>query len=85
MAWFCESFAISVVGLAIVPFFVYLVGACWLFIFIADDIKEDLRAFNSNEITIEHATKTNKANDNQHVKLMNRFCAIVQLYTDAKV
>lgn len=63
------------------PFYQYLFGSGWLFIFIANDIKEDLAAFNTDVTIFENVTKNR---DEHRFKLTNKFCAIIQLYTDAK-
>lgn len=51
-------------------------GSCWLFIFIAEDITEDVAAFNI-------ASVARKPNGNR-AKLTKRFCDLVQTYSDAK-
>lgn len=50
------------------------------FIFIADDIKKDLTAFNS----VTSLTTTQASNATNRAEMMHQFCAIVQIYTDAK-
>lgn len=73
------------VGVGAATFFCYFFSACWLFIFIADDIKEDLVVFNTDVISFENGTDAKQSSDVEHrVKLMNQFCANVQTYTDAK-
>lgn len=46
VAWICGNFGLASVIFGFVPFSNYLLGSCWLFIFIADDIAEDLNEFN---------------------------------------
>lgn len=58
-----------------VPTFIFLslvFGSCWLFIFIAEDITQDVAAFNFTA-----------SNENQR-ELTKRFCDTVQIHSDAK-
>lgn len=80
MAYFCESVGVFALGLVGAPFLSYLCGSCWLFIFIADDIRASLVTFGTDVILDENATNTKRRSD----ALMNKFCAAVQTYTDAK-
>lgn len=74
IAWFlqfagdCASFSITLIILN------FMIGSCWLFIFFATDITNDLAAYNSED---------EMANVN-HVEKLKRFCDIIQLYADAK-
>lgn len=51
-------------------------GSCWLFIFMADDITQDVVAFNI-------ATMTTTSHENR-TDLTKRFCDMVHIYSDAK-
>lgn len=84
MVWFSEFVGVFVVGFEAIAFFSYLFGSCWLFVFIADDITNDLITFKTHMIPVENAIKTKRNKDEHRVQLMKRFCAIVQIYTDAK-
>lgn len=74
VAWFSQfagclaSFSVSLININ------FMVGSCWLFTFIADDITSDLPEFNRDD---------EMANKNQAEQL-KRFCGIIQLYSDAK-
>lgn len=82
MAWFpgCAGVFIK---FAITPFFNYLFGSSWLFWYIADDIITDLTAFN-NDVFSKKCAKANPSNSRKRVELITKFCATVQIYTDAK-
>lgn len=51
-------------------------GSSWLFIVIADDIKDDVATFNN--------TISNEAEDSDPVQATKSFCDIIQSYADAK-
>ena len=56
--------------------FVSFYGASsWLFIYMAEDIKNDMAEFNDIVKTQENVDRA---------ELMERFCNIIQLYSDAK-
>lgn len=55
------------------PFFGFYFGSCWLFVFIAGDITQDLVAFNKGELV-----------NRNRVEKMTRFCDIIRIYSDAK-
>lgn len=84
VAWLCESAGITIVITSIVPFFSYLFGSCWLFLFVADDITKDLTAFNIDVITTERAFTTRTLDTLNCAELMNKFCATIRIYTHAK-
>lgn len=84
VAWFCDSFGLFALGLAFMPYFTYLTGSCWFFIFIADEIKTDMIAFNTEVVIVENAINPKKTSSEHRIELMNQFCATVQIYTDAK-
>lgn len=62
------------IGVVFAQFLNLTFGSCWLFMFIADDLGKDLTDFNI-------VTHTSNAND---AKLMEKFCDLVKIYTDAK-
>lgn len=73
MAWFME-FAATISGATTGILFLNLTfGSSLLFMFIADDIKEDLVEFNKDV--------TANRNSGERTK---RFCDIVQIHSDAK-
>lgn len=80
-AWFGESAGTAAIIFAIIPFFNYLFGSCYLFIFIADDITKDLRTFNT---AVAASTETKSSNASNRAELINQFCAVIQFYADAK-
>lgn len=57
-----------------ISFVVHLVGSCWLFMFIVQDITMDLTNFNLN-------VQSNEENQGQ---MIQNFYVIIQLYSDAK-
>lgn len=65
--------------LVVIPFFTYLLGTCWLFYFIADDVTNDLIAFNETVTTIAETP-----NGRERAELMKTFSSTIQIYTDAK-
>lgn len=73
VAWFFQFTACAAIILTVIPFFSFIFGSSWLFIFIADDIRKDLIDFNCSKITHQ-----------QRAKVMKHFCAIVRLCLDAK-
>lgn len=52
-------------------------GSCGLFIFMAEDITQDVAAFNI-------ISKTARLDENRR-ELTSRFCEIAQFYSDAKL
>lgn len=84
MAWAGGAFGLGTVALAYVPFCIYLLGSCWLFYFIADDVKSDLTAFNIDVNAIEAAATADAPHVGTRSELLSQFCAVVQIYTDAK-
>lgn len=79
VAWFGESIGMIASVLALIPFLSYLFGTCMLLYFIANDITNDLTAFNSTV-----AIDTNPLNAGNRAKFSRKFCAIVQICSDAK-
>lgn len=75
IVWLCESAGCAATMFAILPLIFYLFGSCWLFAFIADDIADDLTAFNE---TVKASNAENRS------ELSDKFCAIMQFYADAK-
>lgn len=53
----------------------FIIGSCWFFIFIADDITKDLAAFNID-------IKTSDGNHDHD--MIQRFNILMQTYADAK-
>lgn len=62
---------------AFVPFASYLLASCWLFIFVAGDIAEDLQEFN-----VAVAAKTDS--QSKTLTTHDEFCGIIQTHTDAR-
>lgn len=75
VAWFAQWAGACPVACIFIQFLNFVFGSCWLFIFIAEDIGQDVDAFNS-------IAKT--ASRENHAELTKRFRDIVQTYTDAK-
>lgn len=50
-------------------------GSCWLFIFVAEDIIQDVDAFNTSIKAISNES---------HTELTKRFCDLLRIYSDAK-
>lgn len=74
VAWLVEFTGCGAIIASIIPFFSLFFGSSWLFVFIAEDIRKDLTAFNSNE----NFGEGNRAENLKH------FRDIVHLYSDAK-
>lgn len=70
LAQFAGSISITITAIA---FFNIVLGSCWLFIVFSKDITNDVAAFN---------VKISKADD--QAKLMEQFCNLIQIYSDAK-
>lgn len=83
MAWLGESAGLAFLIFAFMPFFKYLIGSFWLFIYIAEDIKSDLIAFNDN-VASKTATTTATPNAQNRIELLDQFCAVAKVYEDAK-
>lgn len=75
MAWPTQSAGVIVVGSIYAQFLNFVFGACWLFIFIVEDITKDVAGFSNVITTIK---------DEDRSKLTERFCHIVQIFSDAK-
>lgn len=74
VAWLAQCAGITPVASIFGQFFNLLIGSCWLLISIAEDITQDVIAFNI-------AAKTTT---NQHrTELRKRFCRMVQIHSDA--
>lgn len=76
VAWLAQSAGLSVLASIIIHFLNLVFGSCWLFIFIVEDVTQDVVAFNI-------AAKAVVSNGNG-TELTNRFCDTVQIYSDAK-
>lgn len=72
VAWFLQFAGGWATYSVIIPIFSFMIGLCWLFTFVAEDITRDVMAFNANVAAIKNS-----------VKKMKQFCGIVQLYSDA--
>lgn len=75
LAWLAQCATAPTLGSIYIQFPNLLIGSCWLFIFIAEDVTQDVTAFN----VIVKATTANK----NRVELTKRFSAMVQIYLDA--
>lgn len=62
-----------------VSFFGIVFGSNWLFIVIADDLTNDLVAFNK-AVSIQNDSD----DDGSDTLTMGRFCVVIQNYMDAK-
>lgn len=75
MVWMFQSAEATVCAITIAQFLTLVFGSCWLFMFMAEDITQDVVAFNFIATT---------ATDENCAELMSQFCDLVQIYTDAK-
>lgn len=77
VAWIGQCAGVGTIITIPITFFNTVFGSKWLFMVIAEDITSDLTAFN-NDVdkmqTISHRAES-----------IQRFCTIIQLYTDAKL
>lgn len=77
MAWIGQCAGVGTIITIPITFFNTVFGSKWLFMVIAEDITSDLTAFNND---------VDKMHTNSHrTESMERFHAIIQLYTDAKL
>lgn len=76
VAWLAQVLALSAACVGIIPALSLILASSWLFITIAnDDLTQTLIAFNAN---------VRKSNKQGHDELMQRFCDIIQSYSDVK-
>ena len=75
LVWFAESVESSAVMTTGTAMFGFIYGSSWLFICMAKDITNDMAEFNDIVKTQENVDRA---------ELMERFCKIIQLYSDAK-
>lgn len=66
-------------AVVIIVFICFILGSSLFFIAIAEDITKDLSAFNCTLKTME-----DRHRERDCVKLIDRFCAIIQVYSEAK-
>lgn len=76
VAWQAQFFGMLCCMAIAISGFNIIFGSSWLFIVIAEDITNDVAKFNANTIKI---TK-----NCDRAELMERFCYIIQNYSDAK-
>lgn len=77
MVWLAQCAGVSAVLIISTAIFNIIFGSIWLFIVIAEDLTNDMAAFNNNIVKI-----IQKNHDRD--ELMGRFREIIQNYTDAK-
>lgn len=76
VAWISETVAISAAGAIVLSVMFLILGSSWLFLTVADhDLTKELAAFNID-------VKTSAEKD--HEELMQRFCNIMQVFSDVK-
>lgn len=75
MAWLAQCAGGLTAGSSFIQFPNLFLGSGWLFIFIAEDITQDLTVFNN-------MVKTTKSKN--HAELIKYFCDMVQIYLYAK-
>lgn len=80
MAWLAQCVGLAGIFANAVILFGIIFGSNWLFIVIAEEITEDLTAFNENTVQ----TLKDKINAIDRVKLMERFLDIIKIHSDAK-
>lgn len=73
VAWFFQCTGATSAHLAIVPVSILIVASSWLFVTIADEMTQELAAFN-NDVKKPHG----------HVGMKRQFCEIIQIHSDAK-
>lgn len=74
MAWLAQFAGGVISGCIYGQFLSVFIASCWLFTFVAEDITQDVTAFN------RQSTKAVKC----RAELKKRFCDIIQTYSDAK-
>lgn len=74
VAWLGQCTGIGSVVITVASLFGIVFGSNWLFIVMADDVTNDLVAFN-NTVSIQNDSDT---------RMMEQFCVIIQNYMDAK-
>lgn len=75
MAWLGQCAGTLPIMISTTVFFNIIFGSCLLFIVIAEDIANDVAAFNNTIQTL-------KNRDGDRAKVMGHFCDIVQQYAD---
>lgn len=75
VAWLSQCAGTIAGSCANFQFLNLLFGSCWLFMFIAEDITQDVIAFNNMAKTASNENCT---------ELIKRFCDMVQIYSDVK-
>lgn len=73
VAWLSEFAGIWAIGGTVGTFFNLILGSCWVFIVMAEDIRKDLTTFNTD-------VEANSKRAHQ----LTCFCHLIQLYSDAK-
>lgn len=76
MAWMAQCTGCIAIVCTIGHFLNIVIGSCWLFIAIVEDITGDVVAFNI-------ATKTTTSTGNR-TALIKQFSDLIQIYSDAK-
>lgn len=74
VAWLAQFAGGAISGCIYGQFLSVFIASCWLFTFVAEDITQDVTAFN------RQSTKAVKC----RAELKKRFCDIIQTYSDAK-
>lgn len=76
VVWISQCAGIVAAGTTATLFFDMIFGSCWLFIVIAQDITDDVIAFNKTVNAIENTERI--------AKLMEEFSDLITYYLDAK-
>lgn len=76
MAWIGQCAGATGATKCSMSFFNIVFGSSWLFIVIAEDLRNDAASLNNKTI------KKIKASD--HAKFMEHFCEIIRCYSDLK-
>lgn len=76
MAWLGQCAGVATIIIAVIPFFNIIFASSWLFIKIAEDLTNDVVAFNKD--TVE------KLKSNYRSKLIKQFLILIEHYSDAK-
>lgn len=76
LAWVAQSAGLASIMITVTLIIGIIFGSCWLFVAIAEDITNDMTAFNRIVETLKYK--------NDCAELIDRFCDVIQIYTEAK-
>lgn len=76
LAWIAQGAGLASIMITVTLIIGIIFGSCWLFIAIAEDITNDMTAFNRTVETSKYK--------NYRAEMIERFCDVIQNYTEAK-